>query len=67
MPAAELDAYCGRLNDLTESGGQISEVHLYTVARPTPEAFATKLELAELENMAAAVREQTGLTVAVFP
>jgi hypothetical protein len=42
-------------------------VHLYTVARPTPEAFATKLELAELENMAAAVREQTGLTVAVFP
>ena len=67
MPAAELDAYCGRLNDLTESGGQIREVHLYTVARPTPEAFATKLELAELENMAAAVREQTGLTVAVFP
>ena len=67
MPAAELDAYCGRLNDLTESGGQISEVHLYTVARPTPEAFAAKLELAELENMAAAVREQTGLTVAVFP
>ena len=67
MPAAELDAYCGRLNDLTESGGQISEVYLYTVARPTPEAFATKLELAELENMAAAVREQTGLTVAVFP
>jgi wyosine [tRNA(Phe)-imidazoG37] synthetase (radical SAM superfamily) len=67
MPAAELDAYCGRLNDLTESGGQISEVHLYTVARPTPEAFATKLELAELEYMAAAVREQTGLTVAVFP
>lgn len=67
MPAAELDAYCGRLNDLTESGGQISEVHLYTIARPTPEAFATKLELAELENMAAAVREQTGLTVAVFP
>lgn len=67
MPAAELAAYCGRLNDLTESGGQISEVHLYTVARPTPEAFAAKLELAELENMAAAVREQTGLTVAVFP
>jgi len=67
MPAAELDAYCGRLNDLTESGGQISEVHLYTVARPTPEAFATKLELAELEYMAAAVREQTGLTVAAFP
>ena len=58
MPAAELDAYCGRLNHLTESGGQISEVHLYTVARPTPEAFATKLELAELVKMAAAVRSR---------
>ena len=67
MPTVELEAYSGRLNDLTESGGQISEVHLYTVARPTPEAFATKLELAELETMAATVREQTGLTVAVFP
>jgi hypothetical protein len=40
---------------------------LYTVARPTPEAFAAKLELAELESMAATVRECTGLTVAVFP
>ncbi|MBC8326679.1 MAG: radical SAM protein [Verrucomicrobia subdivision 3 bacterium] len=67
MSDAELAAYCGRLNELTAGGGQISEVHLYTVARPTPEAFATKLDLAELETMAAIVRERTGLTVAVFP
>ena len=59
MSAAELEAYCGRLRDLTAAGGQISEVHLYTVARPTPEAFATKLEVPELETMASAVREQT--------
>ena len=67
MSAAELEAYCDRLNELTAGGGQIREVHLYTVARPTPEAFATKLERTELELMAATVRERTGLTVAVFP
>jgi len=67
MSAAELEAYCDRLNELTAGGGQIREVHLYTVARPTPEAFATRLERAELELMAVTVRERTGLTVAVFP
>ncbi len=67
MSAAELHAYCDRLNELTAGGGQVREVHLYTVARPTPEAFATKLEPAELESMAATVRECTGLTVAIFP
>ncbi|MDG1833843.1 MAG: radical SAM protein [Verrucomicrobiota bacterium] len=67
MSAAELESYCDRLQELSAGGGQIREVHLYTVARPTPEAFATKLELAELESMAATVRERTGLTVAVFP
>lgn len=67
MSEAELHAYCDCLNELTAGGGQIHEVHLYTVARPTPEAFATKLEPTELEAMAATVRERTGLTVAVFP
>ncbi len=67
MSDGELEAYCGRLRDLTAAGGQISEVHLYTVARPTPEAFAIKLEVPELEAMAAAVREQAGLRVSIFP
>ena len=66
MPTAELEAYCGRLRDLKEAGGQISEVHLYTVARPTPEAYATKLEEDELEAMAARVRERTRLSVSIF-
>lgn len=67
MSAGELEAYCGRLRDLTAAGGQISEVHLYTVARPTPEAFATKLEVPELEAMAATVRERTDLRVSIYP
>lgn len=66
MPAEELAAYCGRLQDITTSGGQISEVHLYTIARPTPVDFAEKLAKNELEKMAETVGENTGLTVLTF-
>lgn len=64
--AAEIEAYCGRLNDLVRAGGRIKEVHAYTVARPTPETFATRLEGAGLEAIAAVIRARTGLAVAVF-
>ena len=67
MSEAELEVYCGRLRDITDGGGQISEVHLYTVARPTPETYATKLEAIELEQMAAMIRERAQLAVSVFP
>ncbi len=66
MPPEELQAYCERLNELTRGGGQIKEVHIYTVARPTPEVFATKLDGAELAAMADTVRRGTGLKVSVF-
>ena len=67
MSIAELEAYCGRLRDITDGGGQIREVHLYTVARPTPETYATKLEAIELEQMADMIRERAQLAVSVFP
>ena len=67
MSAEELMAYCDRLNDITEAEGVIKEVHLYTVARPTPEDFATKIETEELEAMAEIVRGTTNLKVAIFP
>ncbi len=67
MSEAELVAYCGRLSNITEGGGQIREVHLYTVARPTPETYATKLEAIEVEQMAELIRERTKRSVAVFP
>jgi len=66
MSAAELEAFCGRLNDITAAGGQIRGVQAYTVARPTPEAFATKLTKEELEAMAVVIRERTGLPVAIY-
>jgi wyosine [tRNA(Phe)-imidazoG37] synthetase (radical SAM superfamily) len=67
MSEAEQEAYCGRLRDITDGGGQIREVHLYTVARPTPETYATKLEAIELEQMADMIRERAQLAVSVFP
>jgi wyosine [tRNA(Phe)-imidazoG37] synthetase (radical SAM superfamily) len=66
MPRPELDAYCDRLNEIVGNGGRIREVQVYTVARPTPEPYATRLERGELETMAGVVRERTGLKVLVF-
>lgn len=66
MSMAELEAYCGRLTDLVAQGGKIKEIHAYTVARPTPEAFATALEATELERMAAIIRTRTRLPVFTF-
>ncbi len=66
MPPEELAAYCDRLAALVRDGAQIREVHLYTIARPTPEPFCGKLTKAELEAMAATVRARTGLKVVTF-
>jgi wyosine [tRNA(Phe)-imidazoG37] synthetase (radical SAM superfamily) len=66
MGGAELEAYCGRLNDIVRGGGAIREVHAYTIARPTPEAWATRLEPGELAAIAATVRARTGLAVQTF-
>jgi wyosine [tRNA(Phe)-imidazoG37] synthetase (radical SAM superfamily) len=66
MPASELAAYCDRLNAIVAAGGRIREVHAYTIARPTPEPWATRLTTAELEAIAATLRQRTGLPVEVF-
>ncbi len=66
MPPEELEAYCQRLREITGAGGRILAVHAYTVARPTPEPYATRLEAAELESLAATIRARTGLQVDTF-
>lgn len=67
MPAEELAAYGARLREITAAGGRIREVHAYTVARPTPEPWATRLTAEELEAIAARIRSDTGLPVLAFP
>jgi wyosine [tRNA(Phe)-imidazoG37] synthetase (radical SAM superfamily) len=66
MSPEELEAYCGRLQDIVAAGGVIREVHAYTIARPTPEAAATRLSPGELEAVAATIRSRTGLSVSVY-
>jgi wyosine [tRNA(Phe)-imidazoG37] synthetase (radical SAM superfamily) len=66
MPSRELAAYCDRLNEIVRGGGQIKEVHAYTVARPTPEPFAARLSSAELNALAETMRQRTGLEVLAF-
>jgi wyosine [tRNA(Phe)-imidazoG37] synthetase (radical SAM superfamily) len=66
MPAAELEAYCDRVNELTQGHGQVREIHAYTIARPTAEPYATRLTEEELARLARRVGERTGLMVRVF-
>ncbi len=66
MPPSELQAYCQRIQALLAAGAKIQEIHLYTVARPTPVAWATRLDRATLDSMASVIRESTGAKVAVF-
>ena len=67
MSSIELDAYCRRLNQIREGAGFLREVHAYTLARPTPEAWATRLSAEELTAVAETIRAQTGLRVEEFP
>jgi len=66
MDTPELHAYCQRLRDIVFAGGQIREVHAYTIARPTPEPWATALTAAELVKIAETIRQETGLKVEIF-
>lgn len=64
--AAEISAYCGRLRDLLREGGQIKLVQVYTVARPPAQASVTALFDAEVDAIAAAVREAVPVPVETF-
>ncbi len=58
---AEITAYNERIREVLKAGGQIIGLQLYTVARPTPEAFACALTTAELDAIAGRIHEATGL------
>jgi wyosine [tRNA(Phe)-imidazoG37] synthetase (radical SAM superfamily) len=65
-PAAELEAFCERLNEITASGGRLSLVQVYTVARPPAERFVAPLADAEVDAVAELVRRRTGLAAESF-
>lgn len=62
----ELEAFCDRLNEIVAAGGKLSLVQIYTVARQPAESYVTPLADAEVDAIAALVRERTGLDVAAF-
>jgi wyosine [tRNA(Phe)-imidazoG37] synthetase (radical SAM superfamily) len=65
-PAEEIEAYCGRLNNLIADGGQIRVVQLYTIARDPAETSVSPLSDDELDRIASAVKIRVPLLLEVF-
>jgi wyosine [tRNA(Phe)-imidazoG37] synthetase (radical SAM superfamily) len=65
-PAEEIEAYCGRLNNLISNGGKIQVVQLYTIARDPAETGVSPLSDDELDKIASAVKIHVPLALEVF-
>jgi wyosine [tRNA(Phe)-imidazoG37] synthetase (radical SAM superfamily) len=63
---AELEAFCDRLNEIQLSGGKLSRVQIYTVARPPAEATVTPLTDAEVDAIAQMVHDRAGITTNAY-
>ncbi len=66
FPDAEIEAYCGRLNSLLASGGQLKGIQLYTIARKPAEPTVTPLSDVELDHVADLVRARVPVPVETF-
>ena len=64
--AAELEAFCQRLNEIVAAGGKLKLVQIYTVARQPAESFVAPLADTEVDAIAELVRQRTGLAVQAF-
>ena len=47
-PAAEIEAFCDRLNEIIAAGGKLSLIQVYTVARKPTESYVTPLSDADI-------------------
>jgi hypothetical protein len=65
-PAAELDAFADRLNDILRAGGRIRLVQVYTVAREPAESWVRPLSNSEVDAIVTLVRRRTGLPAEAF-
>ena len=63
---AQLDAYCDRLREIVDAGGQIKLVQIHTIARRPTEPWVTALSNTEVDAIAEYVRRRTGLATAAF-
>ena len=65
-PLAEIDAFCQRLTDITNQGGRIKLVQVYTIARNPAEQYANRLTNDQVDTIAQAVRSRTDLSVETY-
>ncbi len=63
--AGEIEGYCDRLKEIVSKGGMIKLVQIHTVARPPAQPYVTALSDAEVDAIAARVR-QIPLAAATF-
>lgn len=59
----EITAYIQRLKEVTQTGGVLKLIQIYTVARQPAESFVASLTDAELDAIADRVAQETGLAV----
>ena len=64
--AAEIEAYCTRLNEILAQGGKLSLVQIYTVSRRPAESHVTSLTDAEVDAITSRVSMATGLPVEAY-
>jgi wyosine [tRNA(Phe)-imidazoG37] synthetase (radical SAM superfamily) len=65
--AAEIDAWCEKLETILKEGGAIRLVQVYTVARPPAESYVTPLSDQEVDAIAAEARRRLpGIAVEAF-
>ncbi|MHC4696319.1 MAG: radical SAM protein [Planctomycetota bacterium] len=63
---AEVLAFTRRLTDITDAGGRIDRVQVYTVARRPAQAYVAALPNTEVDHIADLVRRRTGLHTDAF-
>lgn len=65
-PAAEIQAFIDRINEIQAAGGQLKLVQIYTVARQPAESFVAPLSIAEVDQIARLVNVQTGIETEAY-
>ncbi len=65
-PLTEIEAFCQRLSDITNQGGRIKLVQVYTIARNPAEHCARRLTNDQVDTIAQAVRSRTNLSTVTY-
>ncbi len=62
----EIRSYCDRLNEISEGGGRLNRVQVYTIARRPAESFVSPLDPARVDEIAGEVRARVDVPVEAY-